>query len=105
MDYVSIGSSPCNESCAQVGTDGYTEKAKKECRAFQNQLERHFKNFPDGCFLSIKSFPHDFGSYLEVIVRYDENDEAAANFAYDIENNCPENWDDEAKKELGIGEE
>jgi hypothetical protein len=102
MDYLTLGSTPCNEDCAQVGTDNYVVRAKKECTAYKNQLERHFQNFPDGCYLTIKGFPHDFGTYYEVIVRYDENDEASSEFAYDMESNSPVNWDDEAKKELGI---
>lgn len=102
MDYISIGSSPCDEDCAQVGTDNYAEKAKKECTAFIHQIERELKDFPNGCYLSIKGFPHDFGTYYEVIVRYDENDEEATSFAYKLEGNSPANWDDEAKKELGI---
>jgi len=104
MDYLSIGSTPSNETCAQVGTDNYLERAKKECTAYKNQLERHFQNFPDGCWLSIKGFPHDFGTYYEVVAKYDEDDETATKFAYDIENNSPTNWDNEAKKELGIKE-
>jgi hypothetical protein len=102
MDYISIGSTPANESCAQVGTDNYTKRAKKECLAYKNQLERSFKDSPDGCWLSIKGFPHDFGTYYEVIVRYDENDEKATEFAYKMEGESPADWDDEARKELGI---
>jgi hypothetical protein len=104
MGYISIGSTPSDEPCAQVGTDNYFEQAKKECHAYMGQIMRIFPEFPDYCWLSVKGFPHDFGTYYEVIVRYDENDEKATEFAYNIESNSPANWDDEAKKELEIKE-
>jgi len=100
-DYISIGSTPSDEECAQVGTLDYPEKSKAECRAFKNQLERAFPNIPDGTYFTVKSFPHDFGTYREVVVSYDEDDEESREFAYKVEGESPTNWDDEAKKELG----
>jgi hypothetical protein len=101
-DYISIGSSPASESCVQVGSDNYDAQSRKECIAFKNQLERMFIDFPDGTYLTIKSFPHDFGSYREVVCWYDDEDEDSQSFAYNIENSTPEYWDEEAKKELGL---
>jgi hypothetical protein len=97
-DYITIGSSPTGELCAQVGSDNYEARARKECVAFKNQLLRVFPNIPDGTYLSVKSFPHDFGSYLEVVCWYDNEDEDSRNYAYNM--NTPEYWDDEAKKEV-----
>lgn len=102
MDFISLGSTPCNEDCAQVGTDDYFARAKKECNVYMGQIMREFPEFPDGCWLSVKGFPHDFGTYYEVIVRYDETDEQATEFAYKLEGECPTEWDSEARNELGI---
>jgi hypothetical protein len=101
-DYLTIGSSPAEENCAQVGKDGYSEQSQKECRAFVNQLTRQFGTPPEGARFAVKSFPHDFGSYKEVCVVYNDNIEEAIEFAYKVERESPAQWDDEARKELGL---
>lgn len=100
MDYLSIGSSPAEESCAQVGSDGYYAKAQKECKAYLHQLKRQFGEPPPGCTFKIKGNAHDFGTYYEVNVVFNENDEEATEFAYKVEAESPGQWDDEAKREL-----
>jgi hypothetical protein len=99
-DYISIGSSPSSEECAQVGSDDYDSISRIECRAFVHQLERLFPNLPTGAYLSTKSFPHDFGTYKEVVCYFDDDDEESQKYAYNIESNTPEYWDEEAKQEL-----
>jgi hypothetical protein len=101
-DYICIGPSPVEEECAQVGSKeyDYTSKARKECVAFKGQLIREFGVPPDGASLAIKSFPHDFGSYMEVVCYFDDNNEDAVNYCFNIENNTPGHWDDQAKKEI-----
>lgn len=100
MDYLELSSSPVGENCAQLGTDGYTEKARKECNAFIRQLRREFGQEPVGARLYVKSNPHDFGSYYEVAVKFDETNEAAVEYAFKLEAHLPERWDDEANLEL-----
>ena len=99
-DFLTIGSSPAGEDCAQVGSENYGEQSRKECEAFKNQLIRQFGNPPEGARLAVKSFPHDFGSYKEVVVFYDDASEPAMEYAYKLEGESPEFWDEEAKKEL-----
>lgn len=105
-DYLSIGSSPPDESCAQVGTNDYYEQSLKECTAFKHQLERIFQNkdgeLPEGCYFSIKSFPHEFGTYREVVCYFDDDNEESSNFAFNVEQNTPDKWDKESKRELGL---
>ena len=103
MNFETLSCVPCDEDCQQVGMDSYEPtKAKAECRAFLHQLIRQFGNPPEGARLTIKSFPHDWGNYMEVCGVFDENIEEAVNYVYNIEANLPENWDEEAKKELGL---
>ncbi len=102
-DNLSIGATPAEESCEQVGTPNYNpEKASKECRVFANQLKRQFGEPPYGARIGIKSNPHDAGNYLEVVVYYNDNIEEAIDYAFKIEAESPANWDEEAKKELGL---
>lgn len=99
-DYMTIGSTPSGEDCAQVGSEDYYDRSMKECKAFIAQLRRQFGTEPILTRLSIKAFPHDFGTYHEVVCYYDTEDEEARNFAFRLESETPEYWDEEAKKEL-----
>ena len=102
-DSISIGCSPWAEDCAQVGTDNYHQRARKECAAFVNQIRRVVGLEPHGARLRIKSNPHDFGDYLEVECVYDDACETAVNYAFECEGHKGlEYWDAQAKTELGL---
>ena len=99
-DYLCIGPVPSQETYAQVGTEDYQNKAKKECLAFARQLQRAFSNPPAGCSVAVKPFSHDFGTYYEVVIFFDDRNEESVKYAYNMENNTPENWDAAAVEEL-----
>jgi hypothetical protein len=100
-DYLDLDTVPCDEPCASVGQPDYSTRARLECRAFINQLERAFPMAVDaGLYFRIKSNPHDFGSYLSVQVVYDDDDEAQTEWAYTIEDDLPIAWDEDARNEL-----
>lgn len=99
-DFISIGSSPVSEECAQVGSDDYDVKSRLECKVFASQLRRQFGDEPGTANISIKSFSHDFGSYREVVCYYDEDDDIGRGYAYKLESEALEYWDELAKKEL-----
>ena len=107
-EYIEIGSTPCDEECAQVGADDYSVRAKKECRAYINQLTRMItaagKEIPDGFRLVVKGNAHDFGTYHEVACKFSDDNEAACELAYWVESNAPTNWDEQAKLELASAE-
>lgn len=100
-DYLNIGSTPADEPCAQVGSKDYRKMSIIECRAFAHQCHREMvKKFGEGytVLIRIKSFPHDFGSYMEVVVEYTPgtNEEQA----FYLESLDMPNWDQEALEEL-----
>lgn len=101
-DYLTLGASPCNESCAQVGQPDYPERSRAECRAWLHQLERALPYPSDDvpAYFTVKTFAHDFGSYREVVVKYDPGNDAACTFAFAAEEETPGEWDDEARAEL-----
>lgn len=101
METLNIGCTPIDEPCAQVGQEDYARQAKLGCRALMAQLERAYP-CPEGAnaWLFIKANPHDFGTYYEVEVKFDEEDSAACDWAYLIEASLPERWDAEAIKSL-----
>jgi hypothetical protein len=103
-DRLEIGSTPHAEDCEQLGPSYDPQRAKAECRAFRNQIIRHYGEV-DGARLVITSNAHDFGTYHEIAVSYDENDEAQVEYAFRIEEdalNALENWDEAARAELGL---
>jgi hypothetical protein len=103
-DTYEIGSSPNGEPCAQVGSDGYEAQARRECQAYKNQLERAYPNMPAGMYLKIVSCSHDFGTYYDVAVVYNDENDAHNDFLWgNLELGC-ENWDAEALAELSIVE-
>ena len=91
-EYLYLGTTPTGEDCAQVGSKNYYPRALEECHRFINQLHSQFST--DKVEFQVISCPHDFGTYLDIIVIYDENDEESMNQALDIENNLPEYWED-----------
>lgn len=102
-DFVCIGATPGEESCQQSGTDSYNAfKAQRECRIFRDQLVRVFGMPPEGARLSVKSFPHDFGSYLEVVCYYDDEYPDSVDYAFKLEAESPATWDQEASEALAM---
>jgi hypothetical protein len=99
-DKLEIGPTPSGESCEQLGPNYDPAKARRECRAFVNQLTRVFGCPPGNARFCITSNPHDFGTYHEVAVAYDDESKEENDFAYRVEAESPEYWDDEAKSEL-----
>jgi hypothetical protein len=97
-----LASVPGEEHCEQLGPNYRPEQAAKECNAFIGQLERQFGKPPKGALLFVRSNPHDFGTYLEVAVRFDDLSLEAVEYAYMMEGDLPLNWDDIARAELGL---
>ena len=92
--FLSLAPTPVEEECAQVGTAEYHTKARAECLRFITLLRTKFGLEPEGARLAVKSFPHDFGDYLEVVCYFDETLPKSVEYAYRCEANLPANWDD-----------
>ena len=108
IERIEIGSSPWGEECAQVGQKDYYIIAYRECAAYKKQLCRILRSngfdpdtMPEGFALVVKGIQNDFGTYYEVVCRFNGDDERSWEIASFIESNAPEMWDDIAKKELG----
>lgn len=103
-DYLELGPTPAGEECQQLGDTYDAVAAKRERKAYINQLERMFgPQMETGIYFKSKGFPHDFGTYYEVCVIYNENDDEQTEAAFHVENNLPESWDDQAVLELKNG--
>jgi len=84
-DYLNIGPSPADETCVQVGNPDYHTLARPECERFKQQIIKHYPPVY-GARVAIKAFEHDFGTYLEVCVVYDIENEEANEYAFMVEN-------------------
>lgn len=111
-DTISIGPVPSDEDCAQIGSKQYDDITlnKMEVKAYIGQLQRMFPNIPlGGCKYVMVRNDHEFGVYYEAGINYSLNyenmeDEDVSNpnadYAFNVENNAPENWDEQAISEL-----
>lgn len=99
-EYMYIGETPHGEPCAQVGTENYMWLSRLECRLFVEQLLRQFGEPPYGADIVVKLNSHDFGSYLSVEVKYDSDIEECVEYAYLVEQEAPEEWDDISRSKL-----
>lgn len=94
METIHIGPVPSLERCASVGDADFEKVSRQECWTFRRMMERHFP-VPEGmdARFAVRSFPHEFGSYREVVVDYEPSDEKALAFALHCEHHTPDQWD------------
>ena len=91
-DYESIGASPCGETCVQLGSEDYSEKARAECRRFIDLIRTCCGPEPENAELIVKGSPHDYGTYYEVYVRFESESADASDYAYHCQTNAPAGW-------------
>ena len=91
---------PHEEHCSQVGAPNFSITSRMEARALISQLLRIHGPEPQGAVLKIISCPHDFGTYYDVAVEYDDASEEAEAYMLKIDGGVPDNWDEQARKEL-----
>lgn len=100
--YFFLGSSPADEPCAQVGSVNYDSRARRECITYRDQLIREFGIPPGNSNLITKRQDHDFGGYFEVAICFNDENKEEIDYAYRVEGTGFPNWDEEARKELGL---
>lgn len=111
-EFLFLGCTPTNENCTQAG---YEPEALKdgqiECEVLINQLRREHGKEPEECEFFILEQTHDFGIYHEAAIFYNqltemeydngEDEKVSETYAMKCEL-LPEQWDEEAKKELRL---
>lgn len=94
MPYLNIGPCPAEETPVQFGDDNYRQLAEAEGRRFITLIRDTMGPEPFGASLGLKWFPHDFGSYMEVVCRYDEAYPESEEYAFRCESDeVPSEWD------------
>lgn len=96
METLELGPTPPAESCQQIGTDTYDpQAARAECQRYIRALEHHLGAPPQGARWTITRNAHDFGTYYEVALRFDDNNEELAEAAWNYHaraENAPDTW-------------
>lgn len=93
-DYLVIGSSPFDEPCVQVGDPNYHVLSRQECGRFIDLIRKKLGPEPVGAQLAIKGFPHDFGTYHEVVCYYHDDNRESFDYALRCENEAPSKWEE-----------
>ncbi len=106
-----FGQTPCNENCAQVGTEGYDVIGRREAETHMAQLYRFLETkgrtprdrLPIGFAIEVSEEMHDFGVYYEVVCVFPDNGCTASwELLGLLEESAPDEWDDESRKALGL---
>ena len=69
----------------------------EECQRFIELIRETLGPEPEGAELAIKSFPHDFGTYYEVVIWFDPNDAVALAYAVRCDDDTPRTWKGEVE--------
>ncbi len=94
-DFLTLGPTPCEEPCAQGGEPHYRKRALTECVRFIQLLRKTCGSEPEGAWLSVQWFAHDFGDYAEVVCSYNTDSQASVDYAYRCDNEAPATWEEE----------
>jgi hypothetical protein len=90
---ISLGAVPAREACAQAGEIGYAERAFAECQRYEGLLRRAIGPEPPGARLRIRRSAPDLGSYLELVVEYDDENVVARAYAIRCDREAPTRWE------------
>ena len=101
-DTINIGSSPYNEPTIQIKSGvNYLPWSIKEIMIFREQLKRQFPRLAEfNCYLHIRQHPHDFGTYAQLEINYNSDNEKSRKMAYTVDGEVPAKWDDIAQAEI-----
>jgi hypothetical protein len=90
---IPLGAVPARESSAHVGETAYVERAFLECQRYMTLLRHVIGPEPEGARLRIRRSAPDCGSYLEVIVEYDDENNVARAYAIRCDREAPTRWE------------
>lgn len=98
-DYLTIGRVPCDEPYIQLGRPHYSTMSRLECNAYRKAIIKAYGPPQGESTLSIKGFQHNFGTYHELVVNYDPNNEEECAYALKVESGL-ETWPEDIYRQL-----
>ena len=91
-DIIPLGTVPSRESSADIGKTAYAAIAFLQCRRFIVLLRDAFGLEPEGARLRVRRSEQAFDPYMEVVVEYDDQNNAARTYALRCEREAPKTW-------------
>jgi len=90
---ISLGAVPARESFTRAGEAGDAQRAHAECRRYVALLRDAIGPEPRGAQLRIRRSEPERGSYLEVVVEYDDENNVARAYAIRCDREAPTTWE------------
>lgn len=84
---------PHEEPCIQLGKPNYSAFSKMEANALTEQIVRELGEPPGGCKMKLSTNPHDFGTYYDVVLEYDDSKADNVEWMLKVESSIPYKWD------------
>lgn len=97
-DYLSLGGVPPEEDCVSVTKGNYLDVMRQETEAYKIAMIRFLGEPPEGVRFRIRCNSHDFGSYYDLEVVFDDSDESQIDYAMKCESEGPMTWADAKMK-------
>ena len=98
LEWIELESTPCNESCQQIGSSYNVELARLEAQLYCKQIREQFPSH-DKVTIRVKTYYGDWTRF-EVRIGYDPNCDESGFQAYEIEAKVWMNWTNENRQEL-----
>ena len=89
---ISLGAVPARERFTPGGEVGDAHRALAECRRYVELLRDAIGPEPHGAELQIRRAAPERGSYLEVVVEYDDQNNVARAYAIRCDREGPTTW-------------
>lgn len=80
-----VGDGPWDEPCPDMTEPDYAVKGRAHCARFIKQIRSHYGPEPGSGHLYVKANPHDFGTYYSVEYGYNDLDDEAVIYGFDVE--------------------
>ena len=90
--FISLGAVPARECFTPGGEVGDAQRALAECRRYVALLRDVIGPEPHGAELQIRRAAPERGSYLEVVVEYDDQNNVARAYAIRCDREGPTTW-------------
>ena len=93
FDLIALGTVPSGEVPASGSEIDYVGRAFLQCRRFIALLRHTVGAEPEGAKLRIRRSGPDFNPYIEVVVEFDDANDAARAYANRCDREAPTRWD------------
>jgi hypothetical protein len=90
---ISLGAVPAREPFTRADEAGDADRALSECQRYVALLRHAIGPEPQGAQLQIRRSEPDRGSYLEVVVEYDDGNTVARAYAIRCDREAPTTWE------------